>query len=156
MEPGRRALILFIEREALARVEIGLSKGFDTQDEAALFLHDQLYDLSVEHQVEIGARIYKRERRGRWYVTAPNTDGLPNEVTRTPVPSDAYTGMAGVWHTHPSGSPPNSGDTNAWDAQFMSLYVSHKLDGEPTLSELADKSIHGDRFWPVPRSDESR
>ena len=143
LEPGRRALILFIEREALARVEIGLSEGFDTQDEAAWFLHDRLYDLSVEHQVEIGARIYNREYRGRWYVTAPNTDGLPNEVTRAPVPQDAYGGTAGVWHSHPNGTPPGPFDSDFRGARFRSLYVSHMEDGIPVLSEydhlLADK-----------------
>ena len=132
---NRSGLIEEVERKARQIVKGRIEEGFTRQDEAALFLHDMLYGLSREYNVEIGARIYRVERRGPWFITAPYTDGLPNGVTRGDVPESAYGGTAGVWHTHPSGNPPNSLDTSLVGAKGKSLYVSYLEDGEPALKE---------------------
>ena len=136
---GSEGLIDFIVRRSLELIGERLEEGFETQDEAALYLHDMLYGLSRKFNVEIAARIYQQELYGRWYFTPPNTDGLPREVSRTPAPKGAVGGTASVWHTHPSGAPPGPGDTNLrGDAETMRLYVSHMVDGVPVLSVMDD------------------
>ena len=125
-----------VEARALELVEERMKTGFETQDEAALFLHNVVYPLSREYGVEVGSRIYTTERRGRWFLTPPYTDGLPSEVRRRDVPDNARGGSAGVWHTHPGGSPPGITDTKLTGARGKSLYVSHLLDGKPALSEF--------------------
>ena len=136
---GSNALIDFIEKKSLELIGKELEEGFETQDEAALYLHDMLYGISRELNVEIGARIYQKELYGRWYFTPPNTDGLPRGVSRTPAPKNAVGGTASVWHTHPSGAPPTSNDTYfGKDAKTMRLYVSHMVDGMPGVSVIDD------------------
>ena len=131
-----RALKRTVETEMAIRIR-DLTMGFPTQDLAAIHLHRTFYSLSVRHNVEIGARIYRTRRRGPWYVTMPNTDGLPNGVTRAPVPARAFGGRAGVWHTHPAGTPPGPLDTNFESVEPTgSLYVSHMMDGNAVLSEF--------------------
>ena len=132
---SRSGLVQEVEQKARGIVKGRVDEGFNTQDEAALFLHDMLYGLSRQYNVELGARIYHVERGGLWYITAPYTDGLPNGVTRGDVPESAYGGTAGVWHTHPSGNPPNSLDMNLIGAVGKSLYVSYLEAGEPALKE---------------------
>ena len=146
----RGRLIETVEEAAHKLARVGILEGFETQDQAALFLHRRIYPLSIDHNVEFGARIYRKRYRGRWFITPPNTDGLPNVVTRAPVPDEAYGGQAGVWHSHPSGDPPGPFDTDTRGAKFRSLYVSHMRDGQRVLSEYDHWSIHHERrFVPV-------
>jgi hypothetical protein len=108
------------------------------EDDVALYLHDKLYSLSVQHGIEIGARIFRVD--SGWSFTLPRTDFKSHEVYAGPVPPGAIGGTAGDWHTHPSGNSFSGMDrhnaTFASERDGRTSYVSHMMDGRAVLSQI--------------------
>lgn len=130
--------------EAYSRVDEAVfgRRTFATEDEAAWYLHDRLYDLSVDYGIEFGARIYRLRRGGPWHVTAPESQGVSNRVWIGEPPKRAF-GSAGAWHSHASGAPPNHYDfTNAFSPgrRCARSFVSHMHEGRPVLSGVGPSS----------------
>ena len=140
--PGRKTssteLAAALE-EAFDAVDDALFGGrtFETQEDAAWFLHDRLYKLSVDYGIEFGARIYRSGIGEPWRITAPKSQGFSNQVWSGDVPASANGGIAGNWHSHPSGNPPNTIDFgNAFLAgrRPHRSFVSHMNNGKAVLS----------------------
>jgi hypothetical protein len=127
-----------INEAIVSRVDDGYLHPFGSEDEVAEFLHNRLYSFSVQYDIEIGARIYAVG--DGWFFTRPRTDFLPNGVNSGSVPSGARGGVAGAWHTHPSGNPFNAADfgraTNLRDRRGRTTYISHMMQGQPVLSRV--------------------
>jgi RHS repeat-associated protein len=128
-----------INEEIASRVEDRyLLRSFSSEDDVALYLHDKLYSLSVQHGIEIGARIFRVD--SGWSFTLPRTDFKSHEVYAGPVPPGAIGGTAGDWHTHPSGNSFSGMDrhnaTFASERDGRTSYVSHMMDGRAVLSQI--------------------
>ena len=106
---------------------------FKFEHDVAFFLDERLHSLSEEYGIEIGARIYKGSD-GDWYFTMPTTQYNSSLVNAGPVPEGAEGGVAGAWHSHPSGSVVGLGDLSTAesnDRRGRFSYVSHRLYGHP-------------------------
>jgi len=129
--------------------EVYGGSGFLTEDEAAWYLHDKLYEISVEHGIEFGARIYRTESGGRWHISRPYSQGVSNRIWHIDPPQGALGGIAGAWHSHPSGNPPNTWDFNsvfASDRRPLRSFVSHSYEGRPALSGAGSSSRRFERL----------
>ena len=106
---------------------------FNTENEVSFFLHSQLHPISEKYGIEIGARIYQGSD-GAWNFTMPTTQFDSSLVKAGPVPDDAEGGVAGVWHSHPTGDVVGLFDRMAAQAKDRGnrySYLSHRLDGHP-------------------------
>ena len=121
--------------EIRSAIKARFGTPFESEDEAARYLHSSLYDLSVKFGIEIGARIYKHD--GAYFISKPYTDFLPHEVTSRSVPELVESRFAGSWHTHPAwDSDPSFQDFRnrlATDRQYRTTYVSLRRRGVSAL-----------------------